>query len=138
MGFSRAGSRIGEAVERALTEAVCRNQIVQHGLFFCPTSQPNITIRDREDVQSSNLRKTDYLPPAEIREALAAVVRVHLGITPDEATTEVTRLFGFKSTSSNLKQIIQDEVKILLEQNTVNQKNGKLYFNEEATITEIF
>ena len=133
-GLKRAGKRIAGAVEQALTEAVYRNQIVQHGLFFCPTSQSDVPIRNRENVQSSNLRKPDYLPPAEIRQALAALVRVHLGMTSDEAATEVARLFGFRSTSAQIKQIIQDEVGFLLEQNILEQRNGKLYVGETVTV----
>ena len=108
--------------------------LAQHGLFFCPPSQSDVPIRNRENVQSSNLRKPDYLPPAEIRQALAALVRVHLGMTSDQAATEVARLFGFRSTSAQIKQIIQDEVGFLLEQNILEQRNGKLYVGETVTV----
>ena len=57
-------------------------------------------------------------------------------MTFDEAATEVARLFGFRSTSTLLKQIIQDEVNFLLEYNVVNQKNDRLYINDAATVAE--
>ncbi|QDU44533.1 ATP-dependent RecD-like DNA helicase [Symmachiella dynata] len=131
-GLKRAGKRIAAAVEEALAEAAYRSSIAQYGLFYSPAKQECVPIRDRTEVISANLRKTEYLPPTEIREALAAVVGVNLGMDSDEAATEVARLLGYKSTSSQLKQVISDEVSALIECELLEQRNGKLYVRTES------
>jgi hypothetical protein len=131
-GLKRTGVRITTAVERALAEAVYRNRIEQSGLFFRLANRAAVPIRSRESVASANLRKPDFLPPAEIREALAATVRVHLGMMIDEAATEVARLFGFRTTSLQLKQIILDEVRFLLEAGVLEQRSENLYLSDAA------
>lgn len=136
-GFKRAGARIANVVERALAEAVHQDQIHQHGLFFAPTNMLAVSVRNRENVTSANLRKPEYLPPAEIREALTAIVRVHLGMTSDEATTEVARLLGFRSTSSQLKQIILDEIGFLVEAHVFQQRNGKVYVDDATAFESV-
>ena len=69
-------------------------------------------------------------------EAQATVVRLHLGMTMDEAATEAARLFGFRSTSARLKQILQNEVRVLLERSVFESRNGKLYLSEAETKTD--
>jgi len=127
--LQRAGSRIEGAVDNAIDEAAFHNRIVQEGSFFRVAGQSSISIRNREGVTSANLRKPDYLPPSEVREAITAVVRVNLGISFDEAAREVAQLFGLRATSA-LKQVIRDELDGLLSQQVVEQRNDKLYVGD--------
>jgi hypothetical protein len=99
----------------------------QDGLFFSPTGQCQIPIRNRANVESATLRKPEYLPPAEIRAALIAVVRVHFGIDADEAVIEASRLFGFRAASSQLKEAMCEEVRQLIGDRVIEERNGKLY-----------
>ena len=105
------------------------------GFFFMLAGKTPVPIRNRTDVVSSNLRKPDYLPPVEIRQALTAIVGAHLGMTSGEAATEVARLFGFKSTSAQLRQVIEDEIRFLVEETAFEQRNGKLYLAEESMVS---
>ena len=105
-GLQRTGSRIASAIEEALAVAVHNGDIIQAGLFFQPDRQETIATRSRDEVYSRNLRKPDYLPPAEMQAALEAVIAAHLGISQDELSREVAKLFGFRSTSSQLNQIL--------------------------------
>ena len=129
-GLQRTGGRIISAVEQALDFAVRQRDIVQKGLFFQPAGQMHVPIRNREDVYSRNLRKPDYLPPVEVRVALEAVVAAHLGIPQDELAREVGRLFGFRSTSTLLRQIVDDELKLLVANGTIDNRNQRLYIAE--------
>ena len=100
----------------------------QEGLFFSPTGQRQIPIRNRANVESATLlRKPEYLSPAEIRAALIAVVRVHLGIDANEAVMEASRLFGFRAASSQFKEAMCEEVRQLIGDRVVEERNRKLY-----------
>lgn len=133
-GKRRAGGRIADAVETALSEAVYGGAVRQDGLFFSPSRQSQIPIRNRQNVDSANLRKPEYLPPAEIRAALLAVVQVHLGIETNDALIEVSRLFGFRAASSQLKDVLRDEVHQLIETETIEQRGGKLYATQNKPL----
>jgi hypothetical protein len=73
------------------------------------------------------LRKPEMLPPAEIREALAEIVEVHLGVVRDEAVIEASRLFGIKATSPQLRRVVEEQMQLLLESGRLEERNGKLY-----------
>ncbi|MEW4530630.1 DUF3320 domain-containing protein [Maioricimonas sp. JC845] len=129
-GLQRTGNRITGAIEEALAIAVHNGALTQTGLFFQPSGQKKVPIRNREDVASRNLRKPDFLPPVEIRTAIEAVVEEHLGVAEDELTREVAKLFGFRSVSSALRQILEDEMQLLVRDGRIERRNSKLYAPE--------
>ena len=73
------------------------------------------------------MRKPELLPPTEIRFALGKVVEAYIGIEPDEAAIEVARLFGFKATSAQLRDVITREIRCLVDFGSLRQQDGKLY-----------
>ena len=54
------------------------------------------------------------MPPVEIREAISQLVGLHIGVTREEVITQVSRLLGFKATSSQLREVIGREIDILV------------------------
>jgi len=131
-GLQRTGSRIREAVRLAL-RAVARESGISHdGNFYSLRNITEVPVRDRGDVEYTTLRKPEMIPPVEIRKAVVALVQAHLGVAEDEAVTEAARLFGFKSTSSRLRRVIQREIQSMLKNHTLNERNGKLYVPQEA------
>jgi hypothetical protein len=54
------------------------------------------------------------LPPAEIREAAIQMIRAHLGISVEEVVTRISRVFGFQSTSAQLRAAIQAQLDQLI------------------------
>ena len=131
-GLQRTGSRIRDAVDRALDSLGGGSVEVTHGEFYTPRDQQDIPVRNRGDVSSNSLRKPEMLPPSEIREALTALVRVHIGLGPDEVTVEAAKLFGFRSTSARLKRIIANELDDLVAEQVLETRNGKLHLQVES------
>ena len=127
LGFKRTGKRIAGAVTAAFQRAESQNRIRPDGPFYASPQQKHIKARNRADVDSPGLRKPERLPPEEIRSAILAVVATHLGVNGDEAVVESSRLFGFKSTSAQLRQAISDQVDDLLRQGLLENRNGRLY-----------
>lgn len=134
-GLHRTGNRIREAVDGALEVLARDPQWASDGPFFFAHIQTDAPIRDRSAVESSTLRKPEMLPPAEIRHALAAIVEAHVGVTADEAVMEAARVFGFRTTSSQLRQVIEQQVPPLLAAELLEQRNGKLYMCERNDST---
>jgi hypothetical protein len=103
------------------------SDVVRDGEFYTPAGLTDVTVRDRSDTTSTTIRRPKMLPPAEIRKALTAIVQVHLGVARDEAITEAARLFGFKTTSAQLRKVIEPEVQWLLNEGIFQERIGKLY-----------
>ena len=95
--------------------------------------------RDRSNVLSSTLLKAEMLPPSEIRSGLRLVVERHVGTTPKEAIVETSRVFGFKRAGQDLKRVIQHEVRMMLRDDVLALRDGKLYVadpGEEESLSE--
>lgn len=108
-GIERAGGRIRDAIERAVTSSVMQGRMVREESFlWVPGSMP--VIRNRSQVESLGLRKPEMLPPTEMRAAILQVVRENFGATPDQVVQFVSRSFGFKATSSQLKAVIDEAI----------------------------
>jgi hypothetical protein len=87
------------------------------------TARPPIP-RRRDDSLPLSLKKPEYLPPSEIRAAILAVVERHLGVGSDELATAVSRLFGFKATSHQIRTVIQSQVRKMIRNGILADQGG--------------
>lgn len=127
-GLQRSGARI-EAVVTRVVELICsKGEVVQEGAFLV-NQKSAVILRNRQNVQSAGLRKPEMLPPQEIASGIKLVVKNNLGATDDEIVTSISRMFGFKATSSTLRKVISDVIETLLQ-------NGELV-REESLIVEM-
>jgi len=133
-GLQRTGRRIREAVDQALAAASRQSGARRDGEFYLLDGQQEVAVRDRSVVDSTTLRQPRMLPPVEIRQALTAIVEVHLGATRDEVIIEAARLFGFRMTSAQLREVIEREVDWLVDHQGLDERNGKLYMKEVARL----
>ncbi len=108
-GLQRAGGRIQTAIERAAEVATKDGRIERSGDFlFTPGS--TVRVRNRAFVSSASLRRIEMLSPAEIDAAIRQTVTGNLGATAGEVVQGVSRLFGFKATSGQLRDLIMQGV----------------------------
>ena len=124
--MSRAGSRMQRAVDSAMTEAWRTGMIAEHDNFLTLPAQDEISVRDRSDVESSGLRSNDMLPPTEIRECLRLLVETHLGVTRDEVIVATARSLGFKSTSPQLREVIDRQIDAAIAECILGEEGEKL------------
>jgi hypothetical protein len=126
-GLTRTGRRISAVVEKATEEAEIHGQLRRYGLFWSMRNQDKIPIRDRSNVTSKTLRKTEHVPPAEIREALVAVISSHVGVNEQEAIVEAAKLMGLGTKTAAFKEMARDEIKMLLDAELCELRNGRIY-----------
>jgi very-short-patch-repair endonuclease len=124
-GLQRAGNRIDAHVGAAITIAQNSQEIVRDGEFLLWPDK-DITLRDRSGVTSLSLRRIEMLPPMEIDEGLITVIRTSLGATVDQAVNAVARGLGFKSTSSQLKELVESRIVLLQEKGSLIDFGGML------------
>ncbi|GLH81654.1 hypothetical protein SSBR45G_65630 [Bradyrhizobium sp. SSBR45G] len=130
-GLARAGNRIRDAVRAALNAAVAKGQIAG-GPFYVVPGQ-TIVVRNREDVQSTTLRKPEMLPPEEIKAAILQVVEQNFGAEEDQLIQAVARLFGFGSTSAQLREAVLTSLKDLLDAGNLRREGELLTRPQEVS-----
>ena len=132
-GLKRAGGRIQDAVERAVKVAVRQNRLVEKEDFYWrPGTEP--VVRDRSCANSPTLRKPEMLPPTEIRTALVDLVAQNFGATEEQAVQAGSRAFGFKSTSSQLREAILDELKLALNEGVLAKQDSLIGLGPNAPV----
>jgi very-short-patch-repair endonuclease len=108
-GLKRAGGRIQQSVENAVTFAVAMSRVERSGEFLSIPQMP-IRVRDRTAVASVALRQADMLPPSEIWTAIFDVISRNLGATSDQVVQSVSRALGIKSTSATVREAIETQI----------------------------
>ena len=124
-GLGRAGSRIQDIVARGIRSLLvskrCRRE---DACLFLPDAP--IRVRNRESVRSTTLRKPDLLPPQELNAAIERVIGAHHGASEREIVTTVSRLLGFKATSSALREAIRAQIEYLRSAGHLADQDGLL------------
>ena len=120
-GYRRTGSRIQGVVKSAVNAAVEQNciQYVDGAArrFLDRRDRTGKTaVRDRSAVRFSTLRKVEMLPPMEIREGILEAVERNIGINASDCAREVSRVLGFKSLSSDLRNRVSETATELAEE----------------------
>lgn len=123
-GLARAGSRIREAVERAV-HAATQNGRIKGETFFSAPGQP-IVARDRSLVSSTSLRKPEMLPPVEVDQALMELVEANFGAGRDDLIQAAARIFGFSSTSAQLRSVLSEGIQRLSDSGKLVERGGLL------------
>jgi hypothetical protein len=100
--------------------------VAADGSFYDIPNRDNLPIRDRSDVPVSTLRKPEMLPPAEIRKAVTAIIQVNVGTSVQEVVAETARLLGFKTTSKQLRELIEREVSAMQFDGIIGERLGTL------------
>jgi very-short-patch-repair endonuclease len=130
-GLKRAGGRIQVAVEAAIAVSVREGRITDDQDFLdVPGRTPKV--RDRSAVRSTSLRKFDTLPPAELDIAILDVVRINYGATDDQVMQSAARAVGFKSTSSQLRELLADVIATAIKRGRLTRQSGMLVLGPEA------
>ncbi|RST85439.1 DUF3320 domain-containing protein, partial [Aquibium carbonis] len=134
-GLQRAGGRIQDAVERGLTIAESRGSVSRKGDFlFKPGA--TVTLRDRSQVASLGLRKPEMIAMEEIAEGAIEVVASNLGATEDEIVTRVSRMLGFRATSSQLRNAVTAAIVHLTTTGVFSSADGLLIIIEDRQPSE--
>jgi hypothetical protein len=93
-------------------------------------------VRDRSATQSPTLRKPEALPPSEIGVALVGTVSRNFGATEEQAILAVSRTFGFKSTSSQLRDVIASVLGQLIDSTVLVRRETLIDLGPNAPVRD--
>jgi very-short-patch-repair endonuclease len=128
-GLSRAGRRITDAVGAAIELAENSGTIDSEDDFYWLPEQAKFPLRNRDRVESSGLKKPEMLPPRELQSGIREFVEKHVSTTPEETARAIGRLLGFRTTSRQLRERIEDEIDALIARSELVPENGLLRRN---------
>jgi len=131
--LARAGGRIQTKVKSALSYAMRRGTVAQEGEFYFKQGA-DVQLRDRSAVSSTSLRKPECLPPQEIKKAILVLIETNFGASRSQLPIEVGRLFGFKATSAQLRDVIEPQIQVLLTAGKLQEIGDQLTLREEAKL----
>ena len=120
----RSGGRIQAAIDAAIQVAIRGGGIAGGDFLYVPGKE--IVPRDRSIVHSLGLRRAEMLPPVEIDAAILDVISDSMGGTSEQVIQAVSRMFGFKSTSGNLREVFESQMKQLLKSGDLIEQDGML------------
>lgn len=132
-GLQRAGARIESVVSHAAQIACRKGNIYKEHEFFIH-KEVTVRLRNRQNVLSAGLRKPELIAPIEIASGIFDIVSASLGATEDEIITSVSRMLGFKSTSSVLRKAISDVIEQEIKDNCLKQLDGLIVIGETASV----
>lgn len=124
-GLKRAGSRIEDAVAQSIDIAVKMKLVVRSGEFLSVPDKQFLP-RDRSNVVATALRKAEMLPPAEIELAVRQLIQRSLGATRDQVIQAVSRGFGIRSTSSQIRGVIEQIIDLMMARRQLKEIAGLL------------
>ena len=124
-GLKRSGKRIQDSVKKAISIALRRNYIQREGDFLLLPGK-EVILRDRCKASSPGLKKSEYIPPQEIRKAIVLLAEHNHGIEREELFTSVAPIFGISRTTTDFRNRIGSVADILLREGTLVMKNGFL------------
>jgi hypothetical protein len=133
-GHHRLGGRMEDAITAAINLAVRAQALEEEEGFLAIAGHHGVSVRNREQVQSTGLRKPEYLPPSEIRTATCQVISQNVGIQKDELPAAVARPFGFRSTSAPVREIVERQLERLLESRRIILNENRLFVIESAEV----
>ena len=118
-GHLRTGPRIQERVQDAAGYAVDHGWIKGHVFLRRARSALESVVRDRSAVRSHTLREPALLPPVEVEWAIQQVVEQNVALSAEECAVQVARRFGFRSTSAELRRVVDAAVDRLVAQGSL-------------------
>lgn len=124
-GVKRMGSRIQEALSKAIDYAARKGWIEKKGHLLSDHSQEEIPVRDRSDVEGE-VRDIEHVPGPEIAEAARQITEISFGIEKDELVQQVGRQLGFKRVGSNIRKRIGSIIDTMLGEEILIRENGLL------------
>ena len=119
------------AVYRLLASHGWGDVIFNHAAMRVPSNPRHFFIKRHEslytEVTASNLKKPEMNPPSEVRQAIIYFVTEQVGLRREELPVMVSRVFGFKSTSPKVKELVEKTLASMHEAGDVVSRDDKLF-----------
>lgn len=124
-GLGRVGRRIAAAYENGIAYAVHHNLIAKTGriLFEIGAENEEIEPRDRSMLDSAE-KDIKLIPPVEIRSTFKISLRLNYSVERGDLLRNVVTMFGFTRLTPVMGEVLEVELKELMDSGEVEQVEG--------------
>lgn len=126
LGTGRLSNALKLQLESAITLLGDQGEVVQKDNFVYLPGREKLPIRNRRHLENANLRKIEYIPPEELREAILKVVTEHIAPDETETASSVAKLLGI-SNNPTVQSAVKEQIGLLTAENVLAERAGKLF-----------
>ncbi len=124
VGISRVGPRVRDIVEETIDGLINQGKLEPRLGFLYPTGIEHYPARIAKP--GAPTRPIDQICLEEIGEVAILLLRASYGMRHDELVVELARLFGYRSTSANMRDHINDAIALLELDSRVEVRGGQI------------
>lgn len=121
-------------MERSVEYLLKVKSVIESDGFMSIAGQQSLMVRSRSGTRSPGLRKPEFLPPAEVAEAVQQAVTRNIGSTREEVIVAVARSLGFASTTAKLREAIEARIAELLVVKAIEARENRLYLQSSTRL----
>ena len=121
--LSRAGSKFKQTIYKAINDNEKEGSLIRIDNFIFANGK-EIQIRRR------NKPNMDYISNIEIEAAVYLILSFNKSMRIEELTKQVSRCFGFKSTSKKTSKKIKDVLDLMIVDGKLLNINNRIEFND--------
>jgi very-short-patch-repair endonuclease len=130
-GHQRLSARLGNIASESVNLAVRQRRVQFEDGFMSRSNPGQISVRDRSNVSSGDLRKPEYLPPSELKRAVQEVISRNIGPSRLQLHRMLSQAIGLGSTSQNLRNLFDRIVDDQIACKQIAEQEGRLYETEK-------
>ncbi len=131
-GLKRAGNRINLAIKNAVSRATRLSLVKRNGSFIWDIDMKVPKIRDRSQLENSS-KKIEWIAPEEIQLILLKIILKSFSIPRDELIQNSSFELGYKRTTDNISNVINNEIKRLIRNRIIIDLDNILKLNNAIT-----
>ncbi|MDD5744977.1 MAG: AAA domain-containing protein, partial [Mesotoga sp.] len=121
--------------------SISRKRLKQYLLFNLPKEKYELEgdfILNRSETvlprraTGANGRKADHIPPVEVREAIRLCLKDAFSMNREDLKTDVSKLFGFRRVGTTMNELIEKEIKFLIQNGQLESDTDRLSLSDGA------
>ncbi|WP_292593027.1 AAA domain-containing protein, partial [Mesotoga sp. UBA5825] len=126
--YTKSGNVSRKSLREYVMAQFPRDSYVLQGDFLL---KRNERILPRRSASRDDMRKPEHIPPVEIQEAIKLCLKHAFTMDREDLKTDVARLFGFKRTGTNISNIINNEISLLIRNHEIQIQDGKVSIRKQ-------
>ncbi len=132
-GLQRVGSRMMDAVKKALRLLTSKNLIERRDDFLWPQQNDfTLQVRRPDPNDEATIRKIELIPREELELAIQYLVRDAISIPDDQVLTQVARVFGFDRTGANIRERMERILGQMLQEGILVRKGERVSLGQDG------
>ena len=129
-GLKRAGSRIQQAVDNAISLGLQQQRINERQGFLWRQDMIEPEVRDRSLLEAAS-KKLECVSPEEIKQALFKSVESAFSLSPDDAATSAARMLGILRLTAQSKPLFDAQLSIMIKTKVLEQRDGLVFLSNQ-------